>query len=225
MIKQLLSLTLLSAASMTALADARFEVFNAETVSEALLLDHNTNLLWRSPIQTYSLPLPETPQLGEWRVATFQEVAALMPVTFGEQLDITADSDIYQAASFFAGHSSVSCALPYGGCLGGMYLNQPQVGDGPSYDGFIAKFVAQPYEAGATHYLFDSTVSLGGYTQDSCLSREAMCRMGLFMVREVPEPSSGHFMAWGLIGLMGLLGRKAKSQKARPGGRRVQSTI
>jgi hypothetical protein len=202
MMKSLASMMLLGVLSTSALADPRFDVIDAGSVTAGMLVDHSTNLVWRSPSATYGLPLPSTPQIGDWRVATGQEVAALLPITFGQDQIVARDSDLFQALIFFAGHSTIVCGLQYGGCLGGLFVDQPNMGDHATYDALMGQFVATPYQADAPNVSYNATVTLGSYAQATCLPDMSLCKMGLFMVREVPEPGTVGLMTLGLAALV-----------------------
>lgn len=167
--------------TLPALAADRFEIL------DGTLIDHSTGLIWRGLSATAGTTLPLSPLQGEYRVASGDELSAVLPQTFGATTILSTVSDVYGALSFFAQTSPAAseCPLPVAGgtCVNGWWYDGELNGHA-TYN--VASFVYGPTGISGS-VSFSSITTIGSYTSSFCPLSICNSPVGLFEVRAVPE--------------------------------------
>lgn len=166
-------------------------------VVDDTLWDHETGLVWQHVEATLGLTLPTDARVGEWRVATGNELFGLLGAPSDET--IARDSDRYFALSFFSmGRPCV--VADYEGCFGGWWHDAS--GTLPTNPAFynVGGFNWKTIPGDPEHVLLNSGFSLGSYTEERC---GIFCNAprSMYTVRAIPEPASGVLIMLGLVAL------------------------
>lgn len=174
--------------AVSASASSRLEIVDGN------LWDHDSGLIWQPLENTRGFRLPVDAIVGEWRVATGNELFALM----GHPADevIARDSDPFFAMSFFAAGKPCP-TVGYEGCFGGWWHDLPARTTDPAFYN-VGGYTWTAIDGDPNHVFATSGFSLGSYTEERCgpfCSNDKM----LYTVRPIPEPGTGILIWTGLV--------------------------
>jgi hypothetical protein len=173
------------------------DAFPRLDIVDGELWDHASGLVWQSLEKTRGLPLPTDPTIGDWRVATGNEIIELLGAPQDER--VARESDFFFALSFFA--EGTPCPRNgYEGCFVGWWHDvSSDWPDDPTYYN-LAGYLWTAMAGDPDHVLVHSEITLGSYTEENC-GGTCSDYGSLYTVRAIPEPGTGVLLAAGLIAL------------------------